>query len=87
MHCWKSILYQSNHSLSTDISSTRDEWQDNNLMKMVGSNILTRKQLEKITRNKLIEFAMKLQNKTITKQIELQGLYQAVKTLNFKLSF
>ena len=40
-------------------------------MKMVGSNILTRKQLEKMTSAQLIGFAMKLQDNLITKQSEL----------------
>ena len=40
-------------------------------MKMVGSNILTRKQLEKMTSAQLIGFAMKLQDNLITKQTEL----------------
>ena len=34
-------------------------------MKMVGSNILTRKQLEKMTNKQLIDFAMKLQGNLI----------------------
>ena len=38
---------------------------------MAGSNILTRRQLEKITINQLIEFAMKLQANIINKQTEL----------------
>ena len=38
---------------------------------MAGSNILTRRQLEKITINQLIEFAMKLQANMINKQTEL----------------
>ena len=40
-------------------------------MKMVGSNILTRKQLEKMTSAQLIGFAMKLQDNLIPKQSEL----------------
>ena len=32
---------------------------------MVGSNILTRKQLKKMTNNQLIDFAMKLQDNLI----------------------
>ena len=40
-------------------------------MKMAGSNILTRKQLEKMTSAQLIGFAMKLQDNLITKQTEL----------------
>ena len=40
-------------------------------MKMVGSNIWTRKQLKKMSNNQLIEFAMKLQNNVIKKQAEL----------------
>ena len=48
------------HSSSTDVSSTRSEWQDNSPMKMAGSKILTRRQLEKMTNDQLIEFAMKL---------------------------
>ena len=39
-------------------------------MKMAGSNILTRKQLEKMT-NELIDFDMKLQDNLISKQTEL----------------
>ena len=42
-------------------------------MKMAGSNILTRKQLGKMTKDQLIEFALKLQNKMITKQTELMN--------------
>ena len=38
---------------------------------MVGGNILTRKQLDKMTKNQLIEFFMKLQNNMINKQTEL----------------
>ena len=38
---------------------------------MVGSNILTRKQLEKMTSAQLIGFVMKLQDNLITKQTEL----------------
>ena len=38
---------------------------------MAGSNILIRRQLEKITINQLIEFAMKLQANMINKQTEL----------------
>ena len=37
-------------------------------MKMVGSNILTTKQFEKMTNEQLIDFAMKLQDNLITKQ-------------------
>ena len=40
-------------------------------MKMAGRNILTRRQLEKMTNNQLTEFTMKLQNNMINKQIEL----------------
>ena len=40
---------------------------------MAGSNILTRKQLEKMTKDQLIEFALKRQNKMITKQTELMN--------------
>ena len=40
---------------------------------MAGSNILTRKKLEKMTKDQLIEFALKLQNKMITKQTELMN--------------
>ena len=40
-------------------------------MKMAGSNILTRKQLEKMTDDQLLEFAMKLQNNMINKQTNL----------------
>ena len=38
---------------------------------MAGSNILTRKQFEKLTNDQLIESAMKLQNNMINKQTEL----------------
>ena len=38
---------------------------------MAGSNILTRKQLEKMTDDQLLEFAMKLQNNMINKQTNL----------------
>ena len=38
---------------------------------MAGSNILNSRQLEKMTHDQLIEFAMKLQNKMINKQTEL----------------
>ena len=40
-------------------------------MKIAGSNILTRKQLEKMTNEQLIDFAMKLQDNLISKQAEL----------------
>ena len=40
-------------------------------MKMAGSNILTRRQLEKMTNDQLIEFAMKLQTNMINKQTDL----------------
>ena len=40
-------------------------------MKMAGSNILTKRQIEKMTNDQLIEFAMKLQNNMINKQTEL----------------
>ena len=40
-------------------------------MKMAGSNILTRKQLENMTDDQLLEFAMKLQNNMINKQTNL----------------
>ena len=38
---------------------------------MVGSNILTRKQLEKMTNEQLIDFAMKLQDNLLSKPTEL----------------
>ena len=38
---------------------------------MVGSNIVRRKQLEKMTIEHLIDFAMKLQDNLIAKQTEL----------------
>ena len=38
---------------------------------MAGSNILTRKQLEKMTNEQLIDFAMKLQGNLISKQTKL----------------
>ena len=43
------------------------------MMKMAGSNVLTRRQLEKMTNDQLIEFAVKLQIQTnmINKQTEL----------------
>ena len=40
-------------------------------MKMAGSNILTRNQLEKMTNEQLIDVIMKLQDSLITKQAEL----------------
>ena len=40
-------------------------------MKVVGRNILTRKQIEKMTNEQLIDFAIKLQDNLITKQKEL----------------
>ena len=40
-------------------------------MNIVGSNILTRKQLEKMTNQQLIDFAMKMQDNLILKQTEL----------------
>ena len=40
-------------------------------MKMAGSSIFTRRQLEKMTNEQLIEFAMKLQNNMINKPTEL----------------
>ena len=40
-------------------------------MEMAGSNILTKRQIEKMTNDQLIEFAMKLQNNMINKQTEL----------------
>ena len=38
---------------------------------MVGSNILTRKQLQKMTNEQLIDFVMKLQDNRISTQTEL----------------
>lgn len=38
---------------------------------MAGSNILTRKKLEKLTNGQLIDFAMKPQGNLISKQTEL----------------
>ena len=38
---------------------------------MVGSNILTRKQLQKMTNEQLIDFDMKLQGNRISTQTEL----------------
>ena len=40
-------------------------------MKMAGSNILTRKQFEKLTNDQLIKCAMTMQNNMINKQTEL----------------
>ena len=40
-------------------------------MKMAGSNILTRGQLEKMDNDQLIEFAIKLQTNMVNKQTEL----------------
>ena len=40
-------------------------------MKMAGSNILTRKQLKKMTNDQLVAFVMKLQNNMINKKTEL----------------
>ena len=37
----------------------------------MGSNILTRKQFEKMTNEQLVDFAMKLQDNLISKQAEL----------------
>ena len=37
-------------------------------MKMAGSNILTKKQSEKMTNEQLIDFAMKLQDNLVSKQ-------------------
>ena len=65
------LSFSWSHSSSADVSSTRSEWQDNNLMKMASSNILTRKQIEKMANDQLIESAMKLQNNMINKQTEL----------------
>ena len=38
---------------------------------MAGSNILTRKQLKKMTNDQLVAFVMKLQNNMINKKTEL----------------
>ena len=40
-------------------------------MKMAGSNIFIRRQLEKMTNDQLIQFTMKPQNNMISKQTEL----------------
>ena len=40
-------------------------------MKMACNNILTRKQLEKMTNEQLIDFAMKLQDNLTSKQTQL----------------
>ena len=40
-------------------------------MKMAGSNILTRKELKNMTNERLIDFAMKLQDNLISKQMGL----------------
>ena len=40
-------------------------------MKMLSSIILTRKQLEKMTNDQLIQFGLKLQNNLINKQTKL----------------
>ena len=40
-------------------------------MKILGSNILTRKQLEKMTNQQLIDFAINLKDNLISKQTEL----------------
>ena len=40
---------------------------------MVGNNIVTRKQLEKMTNEQLIDFAMKLQDNLISKQTKLKN--------------
>ena len=40
---------------------------------MAGSSILTRKQLEKISNNQLIDFAIKVQENVILKQIALSN--------------
>ena len=40
-------------------------------MKILGSNILTRKKLEKMTNQQLIDFAIKLKDNLISKETEL----------------
>lgn len=40
-------------------------------MKILGSNILTRKKLEKMTNQQLIDFAIKLKDNLISKQTQL----------------
>ena len=49
---------------------------------MAGSKVLTRKQLEKMSNNQLIDFAMKLQEKLISKQNPLSN---EEKEINAKL--
>ena len=53
---------------------------------MAGSNILTRKQLEKMANDQLIEFAMKLQNNMINEQIELNDNLYDKKEFREKIS-
>ena len=43
------------------------------ILTMAGSNILTRKQLEKMPNNQLIDFAMKVQENLISKQNALSN--------------
>ena len=51
-------------------------------MNIVGSNILTRKQLEKMTNQQLIDFAMKMQDNLILKQTELINDKESQEKLN-----
>ena len=51
--------------------SARGEWFISNKMKILGSNILTRKKLEKMTNQQLIDFAIKLKDNLISKETEL----------------
>ena len=43
------------------------------ILTMAGSKVLTRKQLEKMSNNQLIDFAMKLQENLISKQKPLSN--------------
>ena len=52
------------------------------ILTMAGSNILTRKQLEKMCNNQLIDFAMKVQENLISKQ---NALSNENKEINAKL--
>ena len=52
------------------------------ILTMAGSKVLTRKQLEKMSNNQLIDFAMKLQENLISKQNPLSN---EEKEINAKL--
>ena len=50
------------------------------ILTMAGSNILTRKQLEKMCNNQLIDFAMKVQENLISKQNALSNENKEINT-------